>query len=66
MRKRIVEETLEANPEKAGKRLKPSDFWSLRVSDYKAIYEIDKANTKVIVLFVGYRNRVYEDLTKML
>jgi mRNA interferase RelE/StbE len=67
MRRRIVEalKSLEDSPEKAGKRLKPSNFWSLRVGDYRAIYEIDKANSRVIVLFVGHRRRVYEDLTKM-
>ncbi|MBS7646304.1 MAG: type II toxin-antitoxin system RelE/ParE family toxin [Candidatus Bathyarchaeia archaeon] len=68
VRNRVVEalKRLEVNPEKAGKRLKPSAFWSLRVGDYRAIYEIDKNNSKVIVLFVGYRSKVYEDLTKML
>ncbi|MEM2385937.1 MAG: type II toxin-antitoxin system RelE/ParE family toxin, partial [Candidatus Bathyarchaeia archaeon] len=60
-RKRVVEalKTLEVNPERAGKRLKPSAFWSLRVGDYRAIYEIDKANSKVIVLFIGHRSKVY-------
>ncbi len=49
----------------AGKRLKLSDFWSLRVGDYRAIYEIDKTNSRVIVLFVGHRKRIYNDLSKM-
>ncbi|MEM3626426.1 MAG: type II toxin-antitoxin system RelE/ParE family toxin [Candidatus Bathyarchaeia archaeon] len=67
VRRRVVEglRALETIPEKAGKRLKPSDFWSLRIGDYRAIYEIDKANSRVIVLFVGHRKKVYEDLTKM-
>ena len=67
MRRRIVEalKSLENSPEKAGKRLKPSNFWNLRVGDYRAIYEIDRANSRVIVLFVGHRKKVYEDLTKM-
>lgn len=67
IRVRIVEmlRELEDNPEKVGKRLKYSDFWSLRVGDYRAIYEIDKPNNKVVVLFVGHRRKVYDNFTKM-
>ncbi|MGQ9552085.1 MAG: type II toxin-antitoxin system RelE family toxin, partial [Candidatus Bathycorpusculaceae bacterium] len=40
---RIVERLrdLKDNPERVGKALKHSNFWSLRVGDYRAIYEID-------------------------
>lgn len=57
---------LGGNPEKVGKQLKLSDFWSLRIGDYRAIYEIDQDKKQVIVLFVGHRKNVYDDFSKML
>jgi mRNA interferase RelE/StbE len=57
---------LAGNPEKVGKQLKLSDFWSLRIGDYRAIYEIDRNKNQVIVIFIGQRKNVYDDLTKML
>jgi len=67
VRLRIVERLRELrdSPERVGKRLKFSDFWSLRVGDYRAIYEIDRDKNKVIVLFVGHRRKVYDDFSKM-
>ena len=67
--KRRVRENLKElrnNPDKIGKRLRPSDFWSLRIGDYRAIYEIDSAERRVIVLFVGHRSKVYDDFSKIL
>jgi mRNA interferase RelE/StbE len=57
---------LEDNAESVGKVLKPSDFWSLRIGDYRAIFEIDRAKRQVIVLFIGHRKKVYDDFSKML
>jgi mRNA interferase RelE/StbE len=57
---------LEDNLESVGKVLKPSDFWSLRIGDYRAIFEIDRAKRQVTVLFIGHRKKVYDDLSKML
>jgi mRNA interferase RelE/StbE len=57
---------LEDNPESVGKVLKPSDFWSLRIGDYRAVFEIDRAKRQVIVLFIGHRKKVYDDFSKML
>ena len=54
------------DPWKAGKQLNPSDFWSTRAGDYRAVYTIDAEQNQVIVLFVGHRKTVYTDLTKML
>jgi mRNA-degrading endonuclease RelE of RelBE toxin-antitoxin system len=54
------------DPWKAGKPLHPSDFWSLRAGDYRAIYEINPHQNQVTVLFVGHRKKVYNDFTKML
>jgi mRNA-degrading endonuclease RelE of RelBE toxin-antitoxin system len=55
-----------SDPEAGGKALKPSGFWSLRVGDYRAIYEIDRTKKRVIVLFIGHRKRFYGDFSKML
>jgi mRNA interferase RelE/StbE len=57
---------LAGNPEKVGKQLKLSDFWSLRIGDYRAIYEIDRNKNQVVVIFIGQRKNVYDDFTKML
>jgi mRNA interferase RelE/StbE len=54
------------NPDKVGKALKQSDFWSLRVGDYRVIYAIDQSKNQVVILFVGHRSKVYDDLSKML
>ena len=54
------------HPEKVGKSLKYSDFWSLRVGDYRAIYEINREKSQVIILFIGHRKKVYDDFSKML
>jgi mRNA interferase RelE/StbE len=51
---------LAENSEK-GKHLSHCPFWSLRIGKYRAIYEIDKNENKVIVLFIGHRKDVYED-----
>ncbi|MEM2117632.1 MAG: type II toxin-antitoxin system RelE/ParE family toxin [Candidatus Bathyarchaeia archaeon] len=64
---RIVERLrdLKDNPERVGKLLKHSNFWSLRVGDYRAIYEIDRTKKQVIILFVGHRKKVYDDFSKL-
>ena len=67
IRPRIIEKLKELgkHPERIGKRLKYSDFWSLRVGDYHAIYEINSNKKQVIVLFIGHRKNVYDDFSKM-
>jgi mRNA interferase RelE/StbE len=67
IRLRIVERLRELRdrPERVGKRLKYSDFWSVRVGDYRAVYEIDRGKNRVVVLFVGHREKVYDDFSKM-
>ena len=66
-RSRITEKLRELRnrPERAGKRLKYSDFWSLRVGDYRAIYEINRDKNQVIILSIGHRKKVYDDFSKM-
>jgi len=67
IRLRIVERLRELRdrPERVGKRLRYSDFWSVRVGDYRAVYEIDRGKNRVVVLFVGHREKVYDDFSKM-
>jgi len=67
IRSRIKEKLRELrdSPERIGKRLRPSDFWSLRVGDYRAIYEINRNKNQVVILFVGHRKKVYDDFSKV-
>ena len=67
MRLRIVERLRELRnkPDRVGKRLRYSDFWSVRVGDYRAIYEIDRGKSRVVVLFIGHRRKVYDEFSKM-
>lgn len=56
---------LKEKPEAFGKRLKYSPFWSLRIGDYRAIYEINNKEKKIIILFIGHRKNVYTDFEKI-
>jgi len=59
-RKHLV---LKTDPKK-GKKLKYSDFWRLRIGEYRAIYEIDYKKGRIIVLYIGHRKHVYDDFSK--
>jgi mRNA interferase RelE/StbE len=65
---RIIERAkeLRENPDKIGKPLNQSDFWSIRIGDYRAIYQIDKEKNQVIILFIGHRSTIYDEFRKML
>lgn len=67
IRSRITEKLRELRnrPERVGRRLKYSEFWSLRVGDYRAIYEINRDKNQVAILFIGHRKKVYDDFSKM-
>lgn len=52
-------------PEKRGKPLKYSNFWGLRIGDYRVIYEINKPDKKVVILFVGHRKNVYDEFSRL-
>jgi mRNA interferase RelE/StbE len=56
---------LKTCPEKAGKRLKHSEYYSLRIGDYRAIYEINTNKKQVIILYIGHRKNVYDDFSKI-
>ena len=53
------------NPE-TGEQLRPSKFWKIRVGDYRAIYEIDRVQRRIIMLYLGHRKNVYDDFSKLL
>jgi len=57
---------LENSPERRGERLKHSQFWRIRVGDYRAIYEIDEEKKTVIVLFIGHRRDVYDEFSRLI
>jgi mRNA-degrading endonuclease RelE of RelBE toxin-antitoxin system len=57
---------LAEDPFKAGKPLHPSDYWGIRSGNYRAIYEIDQNQSKVTVLFIGHRRKVYDDFSKLI
>ncbi len=63
--KRMLRE-LEESPERRGVKLRHSPFYRLRIGDYRAIYTINSEERKVIVLFIGHREEVYNDFSRLL
>jgi len=63
MKERLRE--LSERPERVGKPLKYTNFWSIRIGDYRAIYEINRDKSQVVILFIGHRKKVYDDFSKM-
>ncbi len=63
---RVALKELGGSPETKGERLYPSDYWKMRIEDYRAIYQIDRKTRRVIVLFVGHRGKVYDDFQRMI
>ena len=57
---------LEESPEDKGERLTNTPFWRLRIGDYRAIYEIDKPERKILILYIGHRKNVYDDFSRLL
>ena len=52
---------LTENPHRSGKKLDApfKDQWSGRRGDYRVIYRIDEANSKVNVLDIAHRSHAY-------
>lgn len=66
IRARIVERLKELKDnQEIGRILRYSNFWSLRVRDYRVIYEIDRTKKQVIILFIGHRSNGYDDFSKL-
>lgn len=57
---------LQNSPEEKGQRLKHTPFWRLRIGDYRVIYMIDEMEKRVIILFIGHREEVYDNFSKLL
>ena len=51
---------------KGGMKLKHSEYWRMRIGDYRAIYEIDHGTERVLILFSGHRKDVYDDFSRLL
>lgn len=66
LRSRVKESLMElrTTPIQVGKLLKGSKYWSLRVGDYRVIFQISEDERKVVVLFIGHRSDVYDDLSR--
>jgi len=48
-----------------GKHLEHSSFWSLRIGDYRAIYELENRQKKIVVLYIAHRKNIYADFSKL-
>ena len=56
---------LGSDPKAKGKQLKHSEYWSLRVGDYRAVIEIWVEKRRVVVIFIGHRKNVYDDFSRL-
>jgi mRNA-degrading endonuclease RelE of RelBE toxin-antitoxin system len=67
MRGRIKEllGELGSAPEAKGKQLRHSEYWSLRVGDCLAVYEVWVERRQVVVLFIGHRKNIYDDFSRL-
>ena len=57
---------LKTDPQKDRQQLKPSEYYRIRIGDYRAIYEIDTNKKQVIILYIGHRKNVYDDFSKLM
>ena len=66
LRRKIKEalSELQEAPDQKGERLHPSDYWKIRIGDYRAIYQIESKS--VIIIFVGHRSKVYDNFERLL
>lgn len=56
--------SLQNNPN-LGKPLRYSNYFSIRVGDYRIIYEVLNNEKKILVLLIEHRKNVYIDLEKI-
>ena len=53
-------DALAEEPRPAGcKKLAGSDYWRIRIGDYRTIYSIEDAKLTVLVVRIGHRREVY-------
>lgn len=54
--------TLRNNPFSKVKRLKGKNLWRMRISQYRAILDILISGRKIIVLRIGHRRNIYDNI----
>ncbi len=54
--------SLRENPFRHLKRLKGYKLWRLRILKYRAIVDIVVSGRKIIVLRIGYRKKIYNNI----
>jgi len=66
IRKRIVKKvsTIANKPFRFVERLEGFPLFKLRVGDYRAILDIKSKEEQIIVVLVGHRSKVYQDLAR--
>lgn len=66
IQERIKEKISELNefPEREI-HLTHSNFWKLRIGDYRVIYEINNKDKLIVILYLGHRKNVYDKFSKM-
>jgi len=47
------------------KKLRGENARRIRAGDYRVIYEINREESQVVILFVGHRSKVYDELSKV-
>ncbi len=64
--KNKIKSILKDDPSPSGKgdikKIKDSDFWRLRVGDYRVFYDIDKEEEIVYILSIKHRSNAYKEL----
>lgn len=55
--------SLSAQPKAKGKKLKPTEYYRIRIGDYRVIYEVEE--NQVIVLMIGHRSKIYYNFEKL-
>ena len=50
----------------SGKPLEGTKFFSLRVGNYRVVYEINIDKFQIIILFIGHRSSVYDKFLRWL
>ncbi len=53
---------LKENPFRFLKRLEGHKLWRLRILKYRAIIDIIISGNKIVVVYIGYRKNVYENI----
>jgi mRNA interferase RelE/StbE len=56
---------LTENPKSQGKKLKPTEYYRIRVGDYRAVYEILEDEKKIVILMIGHRSKIYYNFQQL-